>query len=76
MRLKPAHIVQKFIELLASAGIGYAAGRIQQRARDEGRVGNANRRAEVNREVALSAQQAHIDYLKERTTGVKDEPGA
>lgn len=66
LRHKVAQIAAKLVEILASAGIGYALGRVQQRAYDEGRVGTANTKAEVNRAAALGAQQAHIDYLNQR----------
>lgn len=42
MRAKSAEVVHRVLELLTSAGIGFAAGRVFQRARDEGRINAAN----------------------------------
>lgn len=42
MRAKSAELIHRALELLTSASIGFAAGRLFQRARDEGRI-NASR---------------------------------
>lgn len=43
MRSKSAELIHRALELLTSASVGFAAGRIFQRAHDEGRISAANK---------------------------------
>ena len=60
MRAKSAAFTRKLLSTLASLSIGYAFGRVHQRAADEGRIRNA-------RSFGSGAFAILRDYLNERT---------
>ena len=65
MRNKAAAMSQRVLRALASVSIGYALGRVHQRARDEGRVNAAHA-------FGKGTLQSFIDYLRAKE-GERDE---
>lgn len=71
MRVKSAAILKELTRIVTSAGIGYALGRLQQRAHDEGRVSLLERRLKARKDATLQPYASVVDFLRQREKDVE-----